>query len=245
MNKLPAYNANQTIARRPLAVKPAATVQAKVKAAVEPKKAALAKRPVVSSTPAPVDTLWYRIKRAVADVMCNLPIPSFTNRTLSEPAAPAGLQQEMKVGDVLLRRTEGTSGNLFIPSWWKHAAVYVGDGKIVEATFEGVQVTTLDEFFAHGDHVAVVSAKTMNKAERRDIAEYAKRQIGKPYDFDMDFDSDARLSCTELAYRALRAGGGQDIVQQNWFGAVVGDLFFSDKFDLVYTSAPERTPTEQ
>lgn len=208
---------------------------------VSPDKAAFAKRAVVSTKPAPVDTLWYRFKRAFADVMCNLPIPSFQNRTLTDQTPP-GLKQDLKIGDVLLRRTEGTSGNLFIPSWWKHAAVYVGNGKIVEATFEGVKTTTLEDFFAHGDHVAVVRPKGMNVLERHDIARYAKQQVGKPYDFDMNFDDDTRLSCTELAYRAVRAGSGKDLVDQNWFGAVVGDSFFGDKFDVVYTSNEAQTP---
>jgi uncharacterized protein YycO len=117
----------------------------------------------------------------------------------------------------------------------------VGNGKIVEATFEGVKTTTLEDFFAHGDHVAVVRPKGMNVLERHDIVRYAKQQVGKPYDFDMNFDDDGRLSCTELAYRAVRAGSGKDIVEQNWFGAVVGDSFLTDKFSVVYTSNEAQT----
>jgi hypothetical protein len=225
-------------ARRAVVTPTAAKPPAK---AVSPEKAAFAKRAVVSVKPKPVDTIWYRVKRAVADVLCNLPIPSFQNRTLSDHTPP-GLKQDLKLGDVLLRRTEGTSGNLFIPSWWKHAAVYVGNGKIVEATFEGVKTTTLEDFFAHGDHVAVVRPKGMNVLERHDIVRYAKQQVGKPYDFDMNFDDDGRLSCTELAYRAVRAGSGKDIVEQNWFGAVVGDSFLTDKFSVVYSSNEAQTP---
>lgn len=237
-NLTPIRTSLPAAARRAVVAPAAARPPAK---AVSPDKAAIAKRAVVSVKPKPVDTVWYRVKRAVADVLCNLPIPSFQNRTLSDQTPP-GLKQDLKLGDVLLRRTEGTSGNLFIPSWWKHAAVYVGNGKIVEATFEGVKTTTLEEFFAHGDHVAVVRPKGMNVLERHDIVRYAKQQVGKPYDFDMNFDDDGRLSCTELAYRAVRAGSGKDIVEQNWFGAVVGDSFLTDKFEVIYSSNEAQTP---
>ncbi|MNS62662.1 hypothetical protein D3C72_957310 [compost metagenome] len=208
----------------PIKVKPATAARREFVARVEPK-----------------DTLWYRIKRAVADVLCNIDLPTiFASRTLGS-TVPEGLKEQLKPGDVLLRRTEGTSGNYFIPSWWKHAAVYVGNGKVVEATFAGVKTTSLKEFFEHGDHAAVVRAKDLTEDEQKAMAKFARRQEGKPYDFDVDFNDASRLTCTELAYQALKAVKGKEVAQQNWFGAVVGDSFLTDKFEVVFTSSPEHT----
>jgi YD repeat-containing protein len=198
----------------------------------------LLKSPAVSKTrPAPVDSWWYKVKKAVAQVACNLWTPQLDTRTLSASSVPAGLEAKMKPGDVLVRRTEGTSGNLLIPSWWKHAAVYDGKGYVIEATFAGVKRTPLDEFFAHGDSVAVLSAPNLTDAQRAASVRYAESSVGKPYDFDVDFDDDARVTCTELAYHSLEAATGKPIVTKNWMDVVVGDNFF-EKMDIVYNSAP-------
>ena len=193
----------------------------------------------VSRLAAPTESLWYRLKKTIIEFFSTIDIGSRKVHAVTSDMAQRVLPQ-MQPGDILLRRTDGSSGNLFIPSWWKHAAVYVGDGTVVEATFEGVKRTRLDEFFAHGDHATVLRGKDLSDVQRRAVARYASAQEGKPYDFDMAFDDDARLACTELAYHALKAGTGQEVVQQNWMGAVVGDDFLTDRFEVVYTSAPDR-----
>lgn len=191
-------------------------------------------------TAAPRDTLWFRIKRAVMDVLCNLPIPRLNVRTAPKKA-PGELVAQLKPGDVLLRRTEGTSGNLFIPSWWKHAAVYTGDGYVVEATFDGVKKTPIDKFFAEGDHVMVVRAKGMSSTGQARAAAYAEAQVGKTYDFDVNFDDDARLICTELADQAVKASEGRSLVKRNLLNAIVSDAFMNPNFGLLYSSAPSRS----
>jgi hypothetical protein len=214
--------------RRPAAPPPA-----------KPKPAVASNRVVVARKPAPVDSLWYTIKVKLADFLCNLTVPKMEGKSIGD-TAPAGLQDKMRVGDILVRRTEGTSGNFFIPSWWKHAAVYVGDGKVVEATFHGVQEITLDEFFAHGDHVAVLSPKNVSDTQRESVARYAKLSIGKPYDFDVNFDDDRRVTCTELAYQALIAGTGKQTVGKDWMGVVTGDdLVGASTMDVIYNSDPQ------
>ncbi|MFN3429319.1 MAG: YiiX/YebB-like N1pC/P60 family cysteine hydrolase [Candidatus Sericytochromatia bacterium] len=231
-----------TGAARPSAATPGAKPSAASPGSAPPlraKPAAVAKREFVARVE-PKDTLWYRFKRAFADIMCNIDLPTWASRTLGS-TVPDGLKSQLQPGDVLLRRTEGTSGNYFIPSWWKHAAVYVGNGKVVEATFSGVKTTSLKEFFDHGDHAAVVRAKDLTEKEQKAMAKFAKRQEGKPYDFDVDFNDASRLTCTELAYQALKAVKGKEVAQQNWFGAVVGDSFLTDKFEVVFTSSPEHT----
>lgn len=201
----------------------------------------LARRPVVARRPAPVDSLWYRAKKAAANVLCNMDVRLAWFRYVRRIDDDTALQvaPQLKPGDILLRRTEGTSGNVFIPSWWKHAAVYVGGGKIVEATFKGVVETTLDDFFAHGDHVSVVRPKDFSKSQSRAMVTHARAQLGKPYDFDMDFDDASRVSCTELAANAVGAATKKPLVKRNWLDAVVADAFHNPNFDVVYNSTPQ------
>lgn len=191
-------------------------------------------RAIAGAYPTPPKGLWYRLKVKFLDFICNIDFPSAKiNRMTADEAYQARVL--MRPGDILLRRTEGTSGNFFNPSYWKHAGVYTGNGKIVEATFKGVQETTVKEFFEHGDHVVILRPKDTSVKDRKAIVRAAEAQVGKEYDFDFDFNDPTRVSCTELASHVLKTGTGKEYVPQNWMGAVTGDGFLnSDKFSLIY-----------
>lgn len=192
----------------------------------------------------PVDGTWYRIKRAVLNVLCNIDL-NFLRRNTFKDGAPAEVKAAMQPGDILLRRTDFTSGNYFNPSWWKHAAVYTGNGTIAEAAFKGLRTVTVDDFFKHGDDVMVLRLKDMTPAQQKAVADYALAQVGKPYDFDVDFVDEARMSCTELAYQALQAATGRDPVGMGTFGEVTGDRFMNPNFDLLWTSNPDASGVSQ
>lgn len=192
-------------------------------------------RAIVAQLPAPPESLWYRFKKWALDILCNIDYPSAKVQRLTETAA-FRVQPLLRPGDILLRRTEGTSGNFFIPSWWKHAAVYTGKGQVVEATFGGVQKASLEEFFTHGDHVVILRAKDLKKADRRAMVNWSNAQLGKPYDFDADFADSSRLMCTELARTALLIGAKKDLVPLNFFGTVTGDNFLNEHFQTVWSS---------
>lgn len=192
-------------------------------------------RSIVAQLPAPPESAWYRLKKWALDVLCNIEFASPKIQRLTETAA-VRVQPLLRPGDILLRRTEGTSGNFFIPSWWKHAAVYTGKGDLVEATFSGVQKTSLEEFFTHGDHVVILRAKDLKKADRKAMVAWSEAQLGKPYDFDADFEDSSRLMCTELARTALKVGAKQDLVPLNWMGTVTGDNFLNEHFETVWSS---------
>jgi hypothetical protein len=230
--------------KSPLALR-SRTLVAQARPADQPAIASAAPRPVakpvVVTQPAPKEeSLWFQTKRAVMKVLCNLPFFRFNERTAPEKA-PQDLVSQLKPGDVLLRRTEGTSGNLFIPSWWKHAAVYTGDGYVVEATFDGVKKTPIDKFFAEGDHVMALRAKSMTPEMQAQASAYAEAQVGKPYDFDVNFDDDARLSCTELADQAVNAAKKRSLVKRGMLDAIVGDAFKNENFQMLYSSIPEQS----
>lgn len=196
-------------------------------------------QPAVSRLAAPPESLWYRLKKLIIDFFSNLDYAKPEVRGVT-PAMAREVLPQLQPGDILLRRTEGTSGNWFIPSWWKHAGVYVGEGHVVDAAFKGTAKNSLEGFMTEGDSLMIVRPKGLTPQQREAIAAYAERQVGKPYDFDFDFDDEARLSCTELASHALRAGAGKNLVEPNLLGAVTGDHFKNSNFELVWTNAPER-----
>lgn len=194
----------------------------------------------VSRLAAPPETIWYKIKKSVINFFSNINLGKREVHGVTKEMAQSVLPK-MQPGDILLRRTEGTSGNLFIPSWWKHAGVYVGDGQVVDAAFAGVGKNSLEKFMTDGDAIMIVRAKNLTDSQRQAIADYANRQVGKPYDFDFDFTDDARQYCTELANHALKAATGQDLVKKDWFGTVTGDGFMNPNFELVWSSHPEKS----
>jgi len=193
----------------------------------------------VSRLAAPTESLWYRLKKTVIEFFSTIDIGSRKTHAVTSDMAQRVLPQ-MQPGDILLRRTDGSSGNLFIPSWWKHAGVYVGEGQVVDAVFKGIGKDSLEAFMTGGDSIMIVRPKSLSDKQRQAIADYAKSQVGKPYDFDFDFLDEARQSCTELANHAVKAGAGQELVERNWFGAVTGDGFKNSNFDLIWSNVPDK-----
>jgi len=64
-------------------------------------------------------------------------------------------------------------------SRWNHAFIYIGDGKIVEANPRGVEVSPLSKYSL----VAWNKHESMTDWEGKAVADYALKQVGKPYNF--------------------------------------------------------------
>jgi uncharacterized protein YycO len=105
---------------------------------------------------------------------------------------------KIEVGDVLLSREDYKFTNLMIPGFWSHAAIYAGDGWVMEAVGDGVHKVSLVEWILDKDHVAVKRFKTPK--EKRELAgKLALSHDGEPYDYQMGADNQAWY-CAELAY---------------------------------------------
>ena len=72
--------------------------------------------------------------------------------------------------------------------------------RVLEAISEGVVFTTL-EHSADADTMAVLRPKK-SKKEKAAALYRAFYYVGRPYDFNFDFDTDASLVCTELVCKA-------------------------------------------
>ena len=89
---------------------------------------------------------------------------------------------EPRLGDIGITRTPGIFGHLIrvgTSSRWNHAFIYIGNGKIVEATPRGVKISMLSTY------PVVVWNKNddISDADRARIANHALSLVGSSYSF--------------------------------------------------------------
>jgi len=125
------------------------------------------------------------------------------------PALPDSIATQiltmLQPGDVLVTRKEHAVTNYFLPGYWPHVAMYVGDQTVVEAMKDGVLEREMSSPFGN-DSVAIIRPRMDQPLIQRAI-ERARTHVGKPYDFDFDFTRADRLVCTEVVYRSYEGLG--------------------------------------
>ena len=161
-------------------------------------------------------------------------------RPKHHPGLPPPIYQELRTrlqpGDVLVVRKEYALTNYFLPGFWPHAALYLGEprelaelgldrhanvaprwlrieleeqgerSRVLEAMKDGVLVRSLASPLK-SDSVVVLRPLL----PRDQIATALARGLaheGKSYDFDFDFSRSDRIVCTEVVYRAYQGVGG-------------------------------------
>lgn len=132
--------------------------------------------------------------------------------------------KDLRKGDILLNTTKGLTSEsiqFFSGSKFNHAAVYVGDGMVVEAVGGGVRLLHLKEFL-QDDHIVrtmVVRNEYLDDSQRDSIGSFAISKVGKPYNFvglapqllkekSMNLDQFHRDNyfCSQLVAAAYRSG---------------------------------------
>jgi len=78
--------------------------------------------------------------------------------------------------------------------------------RVLEAMSEGVVFTAL-EHSAAADSLAVLRPR-LERAEKAQALLRAFKYVGRPYDFDFDFQTDSALVCTELIYKSYEPTPG-------------------------------------
>lgn len=100
-------------------------------------------------------------------------------------------------GDILLRRYSHYIGSLMVPGYFSHAAIYVGDNKIIHMLGEGITKEDI-LIFLRCDDIALLRAKTpefiqsiLHKAEL-----YFEQGI--KYDYNFNTKDGKKFYCTEF-----------------------------------------------
>jgi len=122
------------------------------------------------------------------------PPPKRIHPGLRESLLPA-----LRPGDVFVTRHDDAMSNWFLPGFWPHAALYLGDGHTLEAKKDGVRIRHIQETL-HVDALVVLRPPLAEDC-LPSIINRAMRHTGKPYDFLFDFRTADRLACTEVIYR--------------------------------------------
>ena len=156
-----------------------------------------------------------------------------------QPALPDDIADEirelLRPGDIFVTRKEYVLTNYFLPGYWPHAALYMGDEsdliamgiqdhenvkprwqrllaldpdepkRVFEALKDGAWIRSLKSPFSV-DAVAVIRPHL----SQEQVAEALARGLfheGKSYDFDFDFTRSDRIVCTEVVYRTYEGIG--------------------------------------
>ena len=129
-----------------------------------------------------------------------------------EPSIPENVRERilphLKPGDILAVRKEYAVTNYFLPGYWPHVALYLGESshhRVLESMKDGVYIRGIGSPFS-SDSVVVLRPKLPPEA----IQEGIKRGLsheGKGYDFSFDFSRSDRLVCTEVVYRSFDGVG--------------------------------------
>jgi len=172
--------------------------------------------------------------------MCSRAIGKIGVRPGHRPALPPAIRDALgpllEPGDVIITRKEYAATNYFLPGFWPHAILYLGDGealaslglhehanmrprwqrlleidrdeprRVLEAMADGVRLRSMLSAFSV-DAVAVIRPQ-LTLAERAQAIGRGLFHEGKPYDFDFDFSRSHRLVCTEVVYRSYEGIGG-------------------------------------
>jgi hypothetical protein len=137
-------------------------------------------------------------------------------------------------GDIILERRNWYLSNPFLPGFWPHAALYVGNSAELSALKKNLAppiVSLLDQFL--GIHQSSNSLQVVVEAVSEGVilnslghsiqADYvavlrprltteqkkqavitALENLQKPYDFNFDFEDTSKLVCTQLVYLSYR-----------------------------------------
>lgn len=172
-------------------------------------------------------------------VVCSL-LADFHTLPLHMPRLPQPVARRLRTmlapGDVIVVRKEYAITNYFLPGYWPHAALFLGDvptlqrrgldqhetiaarwnklrdirprddHRVLEAMKDGVRIRGIQSPLAT-DAIAILRPQLAPA----DIAHALGRAMfheGKPYDFDFDFTRSDRLVCTEVIYRGYDGVGG-------------------------------------
>jgi len=137
----------------------------------------------------------------------------------------------LRTGDILLRRYRNYISGWFIPGYYTHVALYVGDNHVIHAIGKGVVKEDILTFL-RTDEVAVLRVRADEKRVKTACDE-AHNVLGAEYDFIFDSIDDKRFYCSELVKHCYE--GLFDQPEES--GVIKPDVFIeSDNADMIFES---------
>ncbi len=163
-------------------------------------------------------------------------------------------------GDVFITRHDDALSNVFLPGFWPHGALFLGNA-VQRAALGLPDIETARHH--HGERIVFIESKkdgvlfrpiedtleldafiimrpNLSDNDLRAALSRAMSHVGKLYDFAFDFSSADRLACTELIYRSYHMAGDirfkpEDIAGRTCLSAeaLMNQAIGSGNFDVV------------
>ena len=122
---------------------------------------------------------------------------------------PIKIKKNLRKGDIILIGDLETAFSAFIDEPITHSLIYVGNNKVIHAIAEGVEKARLEDILKSSTTLIILRIPK-NGFNRRKIVRkaifYAKKQIGKPYNFKFENKHD-RFFCSQLVNESYLYAG--------------------------------------
>ena len=105
----------------------------------------------------------------------------------------------LKKWDIVCMKSPNRLTDKFIPGYFGHVGIYLGDNVFAESTQEGI-IYSHSRNFAEGNTFAIIRPNTVTNERNKRMLQILKAQIGKNYDFHFNVESPDLIFCTELIY---------------------------------------------
>lgn len=150
------------------------------------------------------------LKRIGANILFFIGTTKITLRNnLLTPLEYKAVKKLIEPGDIVLVGDHRHMSAMLIQGAVTHALLFVGKGKLIHAVGDGVKISRLRKLFKEYDTLMVVRPKLAPYRKEKIITDaivWARAQLGKPYDYEFDTDTE-KFFCTQLVNEAYYHAG--------------------------------------
>lgn len=107
------------------------------------------------------------------------------------------LRSHLQEFDIVLLKSITHLTEKFIPGYFGHVGVCMGNDLMIETPRSGVRVCSTEEF-SDGEIYLIVRPTNLSERQKQKIRISLKKQVGKKYDFNFDSQSPDRIVCSDL-----------------------------------------------
>jgi hypothetical protein len=105
----------------------------------------------------------------------------------------------LKKWDIVCMKSPNRLTDKFIPGYFGHVGIYLGDDTFVESTQKGV-IFSHSYDFAEGEIFVIIRPNAITPEQNTRMMQVLEAQLGKNYDFNFNVESPDMVFCTELVY---------------------------------------------
>jgi len=107
------------------------------------------------------------------------------------------LRSHLQEYDIVLQKSLTHLTEKFIPGYFGHVGVYLGNDLMIETPRTGVRICSTEEF-SNGEIYLIVRPVNLSESQKQKIKTSLNSQMGKKYDFNFDSQSPDRIVCSDL-----------------------------------------------